>query len=340
MPSNTDILRQALDALHGRAGIEWSSSTDASENEPADGRIILAKDGHSLCVHAQVKSGLRAAHIAMLRERAAATTEPLLVVTQHVGEPMAQALRHAGLLFLDTAGNAHIDDGTWFVFLTGASAPTAPKARLLSPTVWKVAYALLRSREAQELSVRQLATVAGTSSGAASRAIQTLAQRGWVQNLGRGGQAVTDPRALWRAWELGYADRLGPKLYVTRATTPGHGSVGAWVDTIRAELGPLRLLGGEAAASEFGTGLVPSSAVVHVGQWDVQAMASLQLAPSPTGQVTVRRTFGHLNHDAQHEHLADAMLVRAELMSTPDERLDGARETLAHRILERLPDDT
>ena len=293
------LLRESLEGLRQSTDITESVLDSGPNATAADAMVELRRGGRSALFTVLVKPNLRAAHLAILRELRAelnasgANVRPL-VVTDHVSAPLAQQLRAAGLSFVDAAGNAFLETGEWFVLITGQSrrAPP-PKERPLSPSIWQVAYVLLRHPVAQTGTVRALAEHAGVSPGAAQGAIDALEARGWLATLGRRGQPVTDPEALWRAWELGYVDRLGPKLHLTQAVAPASGTLQQWHQAVGGHLGPdTGLLGGELAAQVLGTDLVAVTATLHVSRWDAAVMCTLRILPAEVGPITVRRTFG------------------------------------------------
>jgi len=150
---------------------------------------------------------------------------------------------------------------------------------------------------------------------------------------------VTNPEALWKAWEGGWVDRLASKLYVATAVAPGHPSPHDWLQSVQAKLPPeTALLGGELAAEQLGAQIRAETATLHVREWNARTMATLKLVPSPAGSFTIRKCFGDLNHFDLVPSMAHPLLIRAELLSFADERLDDARSFVAERIAEGLPD--
>jgi len=280
---------------------------------------------------------VRPSHVTALQERLARFSTPPLLVSTHVSKPLSDLLRRRRIAFIDTAGNAFLSADNTFVLVTGRPAPVSPQQlRSLPPSAWKIAYILLRNPEAEALSVRALGAQAGVSHGAASNALRALEQRGWIRHLGRAGHPVTDFEALLRAWEVGHSDRLAPKLFETIAEIPRGQSLRGWASALSDTLGPDRaLIGGGLGAELHGSDLVASTATVHVAAWGPAMMRDLRLVPARHGHITVRRTFGVANHNPEHPHLADPLLIRADLGMIPDERLLPARAELHELLLKR-----
>lgn len=333
-----EAIDAALRALSERTGIEGAYGPPPPDDD-GDGWLQLWRGGRRAQYRVEVKLSLRRGHISRWREEAwhqrGAQT---VLITRHVSEPLAQELRHMGVPFIDMAGNVYLDDENWLVFAVGASAPPTTERRRkgLSPSVWKVAYVMLRDPNATGYTLRQLAERAGVSHGAAHTAIRAMEGRGWLRDLGRGGQIILDPEGLWRAWEIGYGGRLQNNLFVTQAMHVGHPNLQEWLDHAVHYLGAEALLGGELGAQVMGADIIASTATLHVTHWDAALMQRLALAPAPTGSVTIRRVFGNINHDSADDRHADRLLIRAELLPILDERLDGARDMLARSIVGRM----
>lgn len=328
----------ALEALRAGTGIEGRVSD--AESAPPYTLLTLERGEQSVTFAAIVKPNLRTAHLAGLRELRATLPRPLLLITDHVSTPLAQELREQGLFFLDESGNAFFDTHAWLVLLTGQPKRTpTPKERPLGASVWQVAYVLLRCPALETGTVRALADQAGVSVGAVQGAIELLEARGWLVNLGRRGQPVTDRMGLWRGWEDGYIDRLGPKLHLAKATPLGFPTLQQWGHPLREHLEPANaLLGGELAAQFHGTDILAITATLHVERWDADLMRKLRIVPAEKGAITIRRKMGALDHDEVHPDLADPLLVRAELLTLADERLDASRRMLAEIIQQRWSD--
>ena len=339
----TSLVEEALDALRRRTGIvsTFSVSRMGRPGDETDGVVELRRGTHRARFDVVVKATFRQSHIARLREGVVERGARALLVTRHVSSALAEKMQRVGMPFVDSAGNAFIDTDDWFVLATGASAPKKePVRHSLSPATWKVAYTLLRQPGAMGFTIRELAEHAGTSHGAAHTALRAMAERGWVEDLGRRGRVVVNPEALWRAWEVGYGDRLSRKLFVTMAVTPGGDSMQSWLQGVRTRLQGNSLLGGEAGAQLMGADILATTAVVHVRRWTPSVMRQLGLLPSreERSPVVIRETFGHVNHDPADPQLADRMLIRAELMAINDERLDSTRLFLTKAIQGRMKD--
>jgi|GEM_PF-4466593 len=332
-----EIISEAVNALPKAAGIEASDIRYASKDEAFDGWIDFTRDGQTHTWVFETKSRIRPSLVPLLSDhrRRRKPEHPLLLVTDHVTPGVAKDLQAAGIAFIDSAGNVSLESPDWYVWVVGnRRRPRASLHKGLGPAVWKVTYLILREPSSASLPVRELGARAGVSPGAVSTALKSLEARGWVRRMGRSGTVARDLEALHNAWEVGYLDRLRPRQYVTQAR-PHDATLQSWAESVVSADLPGVLIGGELAAERARLGVVAATGAVHLPSWGAPAMKALRLLPSETGPVAVLKTFGTCNHSSQWQGSTDPLLVRAELLSIQDERLDGVRTRLLGLITAR-----
>lgn len=334
-PTAPELLARALDALHGlgvNAAVSGEGRTSA---------VHLHRGPDRWTYTVETMTTLRPSTVALAadRVRGRASPHPVLLVTTHASPETARFLRARGVEFLDTGGNAYLDQPGLLVVSDGhrvESAGHPTHADRVGTAALQVAFVLLRDTDAGSLSVRALGERAGVSHGAAAAALQAFDQRGWIRNLGRRGQHVVDAPALLMGWTIGFTNQLSSKLVISRADPPGGASVERWARDLHDTFGPGHaLLGGEAAAAACGHALRPVTASVYVREWTPETMRLVRLLPSPRGAVAVRKAFAPGVHDPDHSSVADPLLLLAELTTIPDERLDTTRAALRERVLAR-----
>lgn len=280
---------------------------------------------------------VRPGHLPLLRELAGAAPHwPTLLVTNHVSPPLIEQLKAAGICFIDEAGNAFVETDDWMVLVTGRSNESRVSAKAaVSRAMWQVAYVLLRGG-ADKLTVRQLAEHAGVSHSTAANALAVFERHGWLVRY-KDRHPLEDPGGLLRAFEFGYQDRLMPSLDMGFTVSPGTVPLDPWERSIHEQLGPdVALLGGELAAQRMGTDIVAATAVLYVHRFDAEIIRALRVAPARNGPIAVRRIFSDRMAAPDDPRLADALLVRAELLAIDDDRLDATRSALLQQITERL----
>lgn len=336
MNTDRNLIRLALERLRD-LGIEGNLTDQACSNHPVavDAHVELSRaDGKKQHFGALIKRVVRPSTLAAVADqvRALETEVPILLVSEHISVETAELLRRRRIPFIDAAGNAWLDTPDFLVAVLGRR-PTqvagAPTPERIGAAALRVMFVLLRDPDAGRLPVHSLGERAGVSHGAAALALQTFDARGWIRDLGNPGYRVVDVEGMLSTWLVGFADRLAPKLEITRAASPGAASPASWAQGMLAQFAPdTALLGGEAAAMFAGHPLRGNTATVYVRVWDADTMKRLRLVPAREGAIVVRGAFAPHLEDPDDPRLVDPLVVLGELTAIPDERLDETRAAL------------
>jgi len=137
----------------------------------------------------------------------------VLLLAPHVRPQQAVALEHAGIDYLDLAGNAHLQAPGLFVHVEGRQLPKAPMAAPGRPQKgWiKAVMAMLVRPDLVNAPYRTLADQADVALGTVAGCMTDLAKRGLVLE-GKTGRRVADRHALVALWVQAYVEGLRPKL--------------------------------------------------------------------------------------------------------------------------------
>lgn len=148
--------------------------------------------------------------IAALRDLEQASGMPVLFVSDYIGPALREALTAAGFSFADTTGWVRLASTNPLILLTGQGSARSPAARKTSAVTrlnGLAANRIIRSLTTAEVpvGVRELAGIAGVSSGSVSKLLVTLAAEGIVDRDESGGIAIVRRRALMRRWTVDYS---------------------------------------------------------------------------------------------------------------------------------------
>jgi len=260
------------------------------------------------------------------RQRATAMVlpqeRPLLLVSPHVPDSVAEALRARGVDYVDAAGNARLAWSGLLVDVRGrrphqAPAPRSDPAasRAFTRSGSMVVFALLAWPEMSARPVREIATVTGTAVGTVHGVLGALAAAGYLYpsddglRLNRGGE-------LLDRWAEAYAVSLAPKI-----------RLGSFVIDDAARLGELEAallengaqLGGELAGSRIDPHLQPATATFYVERIPADLVARFRLRrDDENGIVHFRHRFWQRQEPTGT--LVPAPLVFADLVSSGDPR--------------------
>lgn len=241
---------------------------------------------------------------------------PALVLSNFVSPRTADALRRAGVQYLDTAGNAWIKFGDVLIDVRGRPrpkdvAPAPATGNLFSTARAQVIFALLAWPDLWQAPLRELARTADVSVGQAHNARQLLSEAGYREGSRPAGQPD-----LLELWAAAYPTGLGAKL--TRATYSGiieHVRPAAEHDAL--------YISGESAVQE----LRPATLTLYTPREDPLLPVANRWRSDGPANIEVRRAFWRAPDDTRPGvQLAPWPLVYADLAASDDPRVRQAAQ--------------
>jgi hypothetical protein len=295
--------------------------------------------GYLVEIKRTVTAGTVGGVIAQLRDRAAKTGLPTLLITGYVTPPVAEALRDQGQQFTDVAGNAYLTGPAHYVYIAGQR----PKERrvvahgggTLTTNGLKVLFALLCNPALAAAPQRTLAAAANVALGAMPAVLKALQGEGHVVTIRRE-RRFRGTKRLLDDWAQGYARRLRPKtLHATYVTE----RFDAWRDWL---LDPQEVRwGGEPAAALLTHYLRPGVLTLYTERLPPRLMVEQRLRKEERvgdqRYVEERRPFwGALQIDQERADVVPLVLVYADLLATGDGRCLETAQMLYEAHLARL----
>ncbi len=276
----------------------------------------------------------------LTHRRRAQADERRLLVTSYVPLKLAEQLQQERIEFVDTAGNAFLDDPI-YLFIAGKKplGISVRPSRAARPAGLRLIYAVLKDPAALGQTQRELAAAAGIALGAVPAILRDLLERGYVRRSADGHPVLKNPRDLLFRWEHGYSEFLRPKLLIQTCRPAG---VDRSMNDLLFRLRQHRsaLVGGELGAAILTKRLRPESASLHIEGDEKPVMTALRLLPDPRGNITLLRIFGTQNaaaDDPNEDRLADPLLIHAELAQISGDRVQEIGDlVLNQHILPRL----
>lgn len=259
-----------------------------------------------------------------------ASAHPLLIIGDHITRRSATAFRDAGIQFVDTLGNAFITFGNVFVEVQGRAEPTIQTsedrqhisrrqqaANIFSSRRSQVILVLLTWPELSTATVREIANIAGVSTGQAHDALAQLEQSGFLVPISRRLERAGE---LLDYWTAAYPTGLGRRLEIAKY----HGDPSRPVS--RPPVAPAIYLSSESAE---GTGIArPASLTMYLDALDpkLPIMNRWNSSPDRAPNVFVRRKFWTSPHPDEERpsptgQNAPWPLVYADLVAAGDARL-------------------
>lgn len=274
---------------------------------------------------------------------------PRMLLTDHMSREQAARARLLGIEFIDASGNAFLRPNGNLIWSVGnkrrlvdqavvidnGRIPLGQLARhhILTPALantgsvaaTKILYVLLsRPRSFADLTLRDIAYLAGVGLGTASSVINAFEQRGWLQMTERAGSQtgkkgrLREPELLLQEFTVNYAARLRERIVLRRF------EVDIPLEQMRTAMIRGSLWGGEVAADSLLGDYRPSTFTLYVDPKDPFLMRELsaqyRLRQAPEGRFTVMERFWQPTTPHEEAGYVAPPLIYAELVASAQSR--------------------
>lgn len=314
-----EILQIALDAFKKIAHIEADIEEPIGLNQRADYVLNMAMAGKEMRYLVEVKATVAKPGLALLQMQKEKYARNFLLVTRYVNPNIAEELKTRGLEFIDTAGNAYINQPPVLIYVKGNKPPDEMKQPLktdvFKPTGLKVIYAFLCNPGLENKPYRDIAVQADVALGTVVGLMGDLKDRGFLLDMGKKGNKIMQREALLQRWVETYPERLKPKLEMGRF----QGELDWW--NFPKQIPEIALWGGEVAANRLTQYLKPQMATVYTTERDLNKfLLQNKLKKDPQGNVEILKKFWGPGNNFQREEMVHPILVYADLIATGNER--------------------
>ncbi len=242
-----------------------------------------------------------------------------LLVTRYVTPQIADLLKEMDVPFIDTAGNAYINQPPLYVFIKGNKLAEEPRPetiqRAFRPAGLQTLFALLCNPGMENEPFRKIAKAADVALGTVNRVMKELAKMGHLVDMGKGGRRLVRKEKLLKRWITAYPEILRPKLIKGRYKTVKNNW---WEDTDIRDFDAY--WGGEVAAAYLTNYLRPDTVTIYTTQPIGRLVLKNKLKKDPDGNVEVLNAFWNFQHFNLNNNLVPPILVFADLMATGDTR--------------------
>jgi hypothetical protein len=310
----------------------------------ADAAVLLAINGRKLRYECAVKKKVDRYALPLDLLNRLGNAQHTLLVSSPLSQEMANRCRELGLQFIDTAGNAYINDGAGvYVYVTGrrgGDLHQAPVNNTMTPALLRMMFAFLAEPAMLNAPYRDISIRAQVSTGAIGKALDTLESRGLVGTTAGGKRMIRTPELFLNEWASGYAGRLKPKLRKYRfATDDLDKFLNRWNPGLR-----LSAWGGEPAAMILTRHLKPEEGTIYVDMDDPHALRDIvkefRLRADPQGRIEIVEMFWNADDFTESFPTVPPHLVYADLMATHDSRNIAVARQIAPAIIQHVYDTT
>lgn len=314
------ILRQAMEALKALVPLEYGMEPVRDLVEQGHDHVVRVKIfGQEMQWFVQVIKRLtKAAELQMLINKDK-VRQPLLLVTEYVPLEAAIRLYNGGIQFIDTVGNAFVNQPPLFIFVKGnkleKEETVLPVGRLFKGVGLKIAYLLLCRPELAGRPYRELAEMTDVALGTVNGTMTELVRKGFILDMGKKGKKLLNMKTLFERWVAAYTDYLKPKLLLGRFRGDGDWWKEVQLDPVIAQWG------GEVAAAKLTRYLKPGIVTLYA---DKNRLTDLVIAnrlkKDPLGNVEIiERFWPPLNYFGEGETV-HPILIYADLAAIGEQR--------------------
>ncbi len=332
LTTENNILDAAVNAIHRETGIQLKVVEQGIQkgNQRIDAIIEMPETGTQLFVKikkwaAQTNLGAIINQVNNLAEAGYG-----LLVADYINPKMGERLKNANIQFLDTAGNAYIQQQAVYIYIKGnkpqqnvTAQQKIKTGKAFQPTGLKVLFAILQDRELINAPYREIADRAQVALGAVGCVIRDLIAQGFLlEGVEKKQRKLANVDQLLDKWIEVYPHKLKAKYKFDVFTTDNPD----WWKTIDPEKFNA-LWGGEVAAAKYTHYLNPKQAVVYINKADkVEFLKAARLRKPkpdevPDVQIELIEPFWTAVEDNQQTTgLAHPIITYADLVETGETR--------------------
>jgi hypothetical protein len=237
--------------------------------------------------------------------------------------------------FIDTAGNAYVNEPPLFIFIKG-NRPTLPvrterPARVFQPAGLQVVFALLCNPGLEDAPFRKINRLAKVALGTVGWVMRDLREMGYLITMGKRGRRLIRKNDLLTRWAATYPEQLRPKLVAGRyQATDVDWWRNATFDNYEA------FWGGEIAAALLTKYLKPQTVTIYTKQPLGRLMVPHKIKKDDDGDIEILRAFWDFEFKLPHRDLVHPVLIYADLLATGDPRNIETAKIIYERELTRL----
>ena len=334
-----DLIHRAISGL-GKS-LDVHSKVLSTKNSPWDAVVLLEVGGQQLKYECEVKQRIdRRSMLLDLKARGLATSAGLLV-TSFLSQELAATCRELGLQFIDSAGNAYLDNGAGlYVYISGRRTsdpnPGVLEGASITPAALRMMFAFLAAPAMLNAPYREIAPAVRVSTGAIGKVFDILEIRGFIARAPNGDRVIAAPDLLLGEWATGYLSRLKPKLKTYRFSgispaefserwSPGLG-ISAW--------------GGETGAAIHTRHMTPGTCTVYIDMDEPHTLRDLvrnfRLKSDANGPIEVVEAFWNMDCFTHNFPTVPLPLIYADLLGTHDSRNLAVAKHIASEVLNHV----
>jgi len=284
-----------------------------------DMELDVTINGKRIKYCAEIKNTLTKANIMLLVIQKEKLPYTPLLIANYVNPVMAKELIENGIEFIDTAGNAFINQPPVYILVKGNRPPEIAgktPVRTFKPTGLKILYAFLCNPELEKAPFREIAKKANVALGTVGGFMGNLRELGFLIDMGGKGCKLLQKDTLFQRWITAYPERLRPKQFLGRYK----GENPNWWN--KKQLHKLNAKwGGEVAAAKLTEYLHAEIITIYTkAEYLNQLLFECKLKKDPAGNVEILNQFWGNDEKIEYKDMVHPILIYADLIATGNQR--------------------
>ena len=330
------IVEEALRVFEKTTGFEvYLQAEYLNDGVYPDGLVRIAHQNLQWHFAVEVKARVTRATVGIKQLDLFNREEKTLLITEYVTPPIADQLKDQNIFFIDTAGNAYINEHPLYVFIKGnkplLTLQAEPQKRLFKPGGLRVVFVLLNNPKMINKPYRDIAKVAGVALGTIGWLIRDLKEMGFCIEIGKRNRKLMNLENLFKRWVEAYPEQLRPKLILERFETNNHNW---WKEINIKEYGAY--WGGEVGAAKLTGYLKPAKVAIYTNEPFGELVLKNRLRKAEKGNVEILTPFWNFKYEQEDQDVVPPILVYADLMATADPKNIEAAGIIYEKYLDRL----
>jgi hypothetical protein len=340
------ILEDAINAFKKATNLEIENVKPQPQvPERIDATLVIRTQDRVLDYLVEIKPTVTAATIGMLAHHFRERPGRWLLVTRHATVYLAKHLKDLGIAFIDTVGNAYINEYPIYIYIRG-NRPGAQTADEDGPRAhtWDeyrlgtfgraglhIIFALLCNHNLENANYRDIAKAANVALGAVGKVLKGLIQEDYLLDKGTRGRRLIRKKQLLDKWVTEYAEKLWPRQLIGRYETKRFETV-MNVDLIRFNA----QWGGEIAAEKMTHYLTPEIITIYAQRPINELILELELRRKAEGRVEIHQRFWGFQDTFGERDIVHPILIYADLLATGNTRNVETGRILYDRFIAQL----
>jgi hypothetical protein len=321
-----EILRQATAALETNLGINIKIEPMVYATRPklpmtrVDAYITIKLPENEMIFRGQVEPTIMPTILEQIVVHDAEPEKKMLWITNYITPKYAKTLKKFRIHFIDTTGNAYINEPPIYIDIQGRKPedmkwPKLAEKGTIAQAGLRAVYALLIKNEFVNAPYREIANEAGVALGTIDRVFKDLKRRKYIIEIKDGRRMLTNKRDMIEWWVNAYIEKLRPKLLIGRYETDDYEQFqNVDLEKLNARWG------GEKAAEIITNYLRPEIFTIYTRKPLNNLIMQLKLRARPTGRIEIREQFWNFVDTRRSNLIVHPILVYADLLATGEAR--------------------